>query len=411
MLTGLTRHDRVARAPSTSVAVFPIPGDKVADPSTQLTFRGLPTSPARHDHRDRIKSGVHAGTLEADSDGEGGSFLPAKPFTAGETVTVKTALNIVGGHGGHLQLHGPDAGQPGAPRARCRRRRRPRARCANFVSRPDLKPAALTVDKLPTKAAAPGDLFIAPQAGPVRNGAELLGPYGGLLWFYPAPKGTYVTDFREQTYQGKPVLTWWQGNVNVSGVGHGEDEIYNTSYQPRGDRQGGQRARLRSARVPAHPAGHRVRHGLSAGDGGRVEHQARLQARDRVRRRRPGDRHQDRAGPLPVEQPGPRRAGPQLLAGRPAKTGVPWDYFHVNSIQPQSDGSLVISSRNTSAIYKISGQTGAIQWTLGGKDPSFKMGKNTMFYFQHDARIQADGDAHAVRRRRSCRSWRSSPGR
>ena len=93
----------------------------------------------------------------------------------------------------------------------------------NYVSRPDLKPAALTVDKLPTKAAAPGDMFLAPQAGPVRNGTEMLGPYGGLLWFYPAPKGQYVTDFREQTYQGKPVLTWWQGTSTMSGVGHGVD--------------------------------------------------------------------------------------------------------------------------------------------------------------------------------------------
>lgn len=33
-----------SRAASTAVSVFPIAGDKLANPATQLTFRGLPTS-------------------------------------------------------------------------------------------------------------------------------------------------------------------------------------------------------------------------------------------------------------------------------------------------------------------------------------------------------------------------------
>jgi hypothetical protein len=47
----------------------------------------------------------------------------------------------------------------------------------------------------------------------------------------------------------------------------------------------------------------------------------------------------------------------------------------------------VISARNTWAVYKVSRETGAVIWRLGGKHSSFKMGRNTTFAFQHDARI------------------------
>ena len=42
--------------------------------------------------------------------------------------------------------------------------------------------------------------------------------------------------------------------------------------------------------------------------------------------------------------------------------------------QQAADGSILISARNTWAVYDVSHQTGAINWTLGGKASSFKMG-------------------------------------
>ena len=39
----------------------------------------------------------------------------------------------------------------------------------------------------------------------------------------------------------------------------------------------------------------------------------------------------------------------------------------------------------------MSHQTGAVVWTLGGKSSSFKMGNNTTFAFQHDARLLSNG--------------------
>ena len=44
------------------------------------------------------------------------------------------------------------------------------------------------------------------------------------------PTNDAATDFRVQSYQGQPVLTWWQGN-ETAGVGVGQDIIMNSSYQ------------------------------------------------------------------------------------------------------------------------------------------------------------------------------------
>jgi hypothetical protein len=67
------------------------------------------------------------------------------------------------------------------------------------------------------------------------------------------------------------------------------------------------------------------------------------------------------------------------------------DYFHANSIDPLPDGDLLISSRNTWAAYLVSGTTGAVLWTLGGKQSSFTAGTGARFAWQHDVEQQPDG--------------------
>jgi Arylsulfotransferase (ASST) len=74
----------------------------------------------------------------------------------------------------------------------------------------------------------------------------------------------------------------------------------------------------------------------------------------------------------------------------------PFDYFHVNSVQQDDDGNLVISGRNTWAAYKVSHQTGAVMWALGGRHSSFRMGSGTPFAFQHDVRIRAQDDRYVT---------------
>jgi hypothetical protein len=71
--------------------------------------------------------------------------------------------------------------------------------------------------------------------------------------------------------------------------------------------------------------------------------------------------------------------------------GQPFDFFHINSIDVEPDGNLLISARHTWTVYKVNRQTGEVIWRLGGKRSDFAMAAGTQFSWQHDARRQADG--------------------
>ncbi|HEX4009663.1 MAG TPA: arylsulfotransferase family protein [Solirubrobacteraceae bacterium] len=372
-----------SRAAATPVNVFPIPGGRVAAPATQLTFRGLPAADLGTITVTGSKSGAHTGRVLSDSDGRGGSFIPTKAFDPGEQVTVRTGLDIVGATNGAYSF--TVATPAGAIRAAAPQRApRVGGDVDHFVSAPQLMPAALTVTRQPSHT-APGDLFVAPQAGPVQYGPEILGPYGGLIWFKTVPKNESATDFREQSYQGKPVLTWWQGTVN-GGIGTGDDEIYNSSYQPVATVHAGnglradlhefeltsQNTALVTAYYPVHWDASSVKHGTK----GEIVLDAVAQ-------------EIDIPTGLVLYQWDSLDHVPLTASYQPAPTtgGHPYDYFHINAISQAADGSIVVSARNTWSVYDLSHQTGAINWILGGRQTTFKMGPNTAFAFQHDARL------------------------
>jgi hypothetical protein len=54
---------------------------------------------------------------------------------------------------------------------------------------------------------------------------------GRIRWYHELDRPLEATDFRTQTYRGKPVLTWWEGRISKSGVGTGDDVVYNSSYE------------------------------------------------------------------------------------------------------------------------------------------------------------------------------------
>ena len=70
-------------------------------------------------------------------------------------------------------------------------------------------------------------------------------------------------------------------------------------------------------------------------------------------------------------------------------TGVPWDAYHINSIQLTGNETFLVSLRNTWSAYLISRTTGAIQWTLSGnpKLSTFALPKNAQFQWQHDVQM------------------------
>lgn len=65
-----------------------------------------------------------------------------------------------------------------------------------------------------------------------------------------------------------------------------------------------------------------------------------------------------------------------------------WDWLHLNSVEKDTAGNYLMSSRYLRSIVYISGQTGEVLWRLGGKLNSFhdlSDGKAIQFMGQHDA--------------------------
>ena len=72
---------------------------------------------------------------------------------------------------------------------------------------------------------------------------------------------------------------------------------------------------------------------------------------------------------------------------QPPPNGFPWDAYHVNSIDLQGGSAFLVSMRNTWAAYMVDGQTGAIEWQLGGKHSTFQVPADASFEWQHDVQL------------------------
>jgi hypothetical protein len=74
-----------------------------------------------------------------------------------------------------------------------------------------------------------------PRTGPGTPGLMILDRHGSIVWYspntgFPASKGEGRMDLKVQTYRGRPVLTWWQGQV-ITGYGEGRAMIADSSYR------------------------------------------------------------------------------------------------------------------------------------------------------------------------------------
>jgi Arylsulfotransferase (ASST) len=255
-----------------------------------------------------------------------------------------------------------------------------------FVSRPDLRPPVVdVVTALPTSS--PGYVFVAPASGDSQLGPLIVDETGQPVWFHPLPleSGKAAHNFRVQTYEGKPVLTWWEG-VYADGYGQGEYVIMGPEYEE-------------ITRVQAGNGLSGDLHEFLITDRGT----ALISAYNGV----PTDLS-PYGGPVDgtllegVVQEVHIESGAVLFEWHssdhvtidesylPNTAGI-WDYFHLNSIDDVDDGTVVISARHTSTIYKLDRTTGDIVWRLGGKKSDFAMGDGTAFAYQHDARDHGNG--------------------
>ncbi len=367
-----------------AIRVFPIPGAKVASPQTQIAFRGATAGQLRTIVVKGSRTGVHTGRIEADSDGQGASFLPVKPFVPGEQVTVRTRLQVDGAPGGtwHFTVATPAGAIPSQPLNAA-----PRipGDALSFRSRPDLTPPAVEVMR-ETPGTATGEIFVTPQQGPLQNGAMIVAPDGNVIWFHPVPKGDMAADLKVQRYQGKPVLTWWQG-YSGAGLGQGVDVIDDPSYRTVAvvHAANGLQADLHEFEITPRGTALITAYYPVYWDASSVKGSKQQIVLDSV------VQEIDIKTGLLLFQWDSLDHVPltDSYEAVPKSAGSPFDYFHVNSLDPDGQGNLIISGRNTWAAYNID-PSGRTVWALGGKNSSFRIGSAAKFAFQHAVRTAPD---------------------
>jgi hypothetical protein len=371
-----------------AVTVSPLPGSRDASPQTQVSFLGVPASELTVQSVVGTRTGAHSGRLRAYSQGDGASFVPSRPFAEGERVTVRARVRIDGSERPLLDefaVADEDtiSSTPAAVHAGSS------AEEQSFHSRPDLRPPVLTVTA-DSPAVQAGDEFVAPYAGPGQAGPMIVEPDGALVWFKPLPTYTSATNLRVQQYEGKPVLTWWQGDISVHGFGRGEDFIYDDTYTEVAHVQAGNgdEADLHEFQLTPQGTALITAYNPIVCDVASVGGPAYGAVTDGV-----FQEIDVKTGLVMYEWTTLDHVGlsESYESAATSSTRYPFDFFHINSINVDRDGSLLVSGRNTWTVYRIEPQSGRIAWRLGGKHSSFAEAPGARTAWQHDPRELPDG--------------------
>jgi hypothetical protein len=371
-----------------SVTVSPLPGSRDASPQTQISFLGPPKGDLSRISVVGSRTGPHAGRLEGYSEGDGASFVPSKPFAQGETVTVSAQV-LTGGTVQPLLDSFTIAYQDPLTTTPEKTHNTSSREVQLCRSRPDLRPPTVTVTAN-SPAVAPGDEFVAPYSGPGQSGPMILDPNGGLIWFKALPVHTAATNLRVQEYAGKPVLTWWQGDISVHGFGLGEDVILDSAYAEIARVKAGNGLQADLHEFQLTPQGTAL---ITAYDpiycnlskvGGSVNGAVTDGTFQEI---------DVRTGLVMYQWTSLDHVAlaESYAPANTSSTAFPFDFFHINSINLDQDGSLLISARNTWTAYDLNPLTGQINWQLGGKHSSFTLGPETATAWQHDPRELANG--------------------
>jgi hypothetical protein len=226
--------------------------------------------------------------------------------------------------------------------------------------------------------------------------AYILDHRADLIWYRPSSRsghGRSIFNVRVQGYHGRPVITYWEGRVVSPGVGRGKDLILNQHYQTIHTVTAGDGYKKRGTDLHEFTLGHErseavafvtiwspVKTNLSSvgGPGNGTAIDWIIQEIDVATNKVIWEWHALRHVPV--------RASYQRYV-----PGHPYDYFHLNSIQPLSNGHIIISARNTWAVYSIDKSNGKVTWELGGKHSTFRLGRGARFYWQHHATLHNHG--------------------
>jgi hypothetical protein len=386
-----------AHASSGKLTISPQPNTPDASPQTQISILGAPRGRIRSVQVTGQASGPHAGQLRSYSGHRGACFLLDQPLAQGESVSVAIRIKgrkqvrfsfTVATLGAKLSPLNLTSTQPD--------------KLDHFATEPGLTPPKITVTKSSKKARGNGDVLLTPLPSPVVHpesnnsitihavgpgGPMIVDDAGNLVWFRQLAPPEVAANLRLQHFHGRSVLTWWEGTVTPAAFGVGGGVIANHSYN--------------------------VIRVVHAGNGYPMDlHEFQLT--------RDGDAVFTVYQPIRVHLPGtPEGTLSPLLDSIvqevDIKTGlVDWEWhsyghiplqtsqatpqnsatydaFHINAIQSLHKDRVLISARDTSAVYKVDRASGRIIWTLGGKGSNFRFGQGALFNLQHDAHMLRDG--------------------
>jgi hypothetical protein len=381
-----------AAASASTVTISPISGTATAMPGTQISFLGAAASTLGGISVVASQSGAHAGRLHAYASIRGASFVPSKPFFPGEHVTVRavwrptrairvvlsTAFNVAVPATVSLEEFPSVPGKP--------------SDVQSFQTLPELHPPVVTVHQPAGAGTAPGYVFASPFLGPGQYGPMLFDSAGNLVWFRPMPAGQDAADFHTQIYRGKNDLTWWQGKTIKFGYGLGEGVIADAKYRTVSVVRAGNglMADEHEFLLTSHGSAYVLAYSPVATSLSPVGGPANGIALDCVIQQ--VDIH---TGLVMWEWHSLDHVAITESYSKPpppTASGGVFDYFHINSLETDHHGNLLISARNTWALYDIAPQTGALLWRLGGKLSSFALGPGVQFAYQHDARWTPSGE-------------------
>ncbi|KAI1073796.1 ASST-domain-containing protein [Whalleya microplaca] len=278
-----------------------------------------------------------------------------------------------------------------------------------FKSRSDLAPPRLNITIPAPTDVEKGYIFVAPFAGfpdtpTEQHGPRQAAPYifrddGDLVWSGYGYYSIWATNFQAGRWKGEDILFSFEGDHNPGyGHGHGHITFLDNHYETIRELRAGNRKLIdkHEFHIVNEETGliqiyQPVPRDLTAW-GASAEQQwivnAIIQELDIA------------TGELLFEWASLDHVSPDeaILPINPGQAGSgynssdAWDYFHINSVDKDSDGNYLISARDACSIHKINGTDGSIIWKLNGKASSFKVPKNAEFCFQHDARFISQYD-------------------
>lgn len=283
-----------------------------------------------------------------------------------------------------------------------------RTGASHYVTQPRLAPPKLKVVKRAKRSQlAPGYFLVSNFKNlgtKLSNGkpAPLVGQGGPVMydkrlqpvWIHGVPSNKFGLNFREQSFNGKPALSWWEGDITPTGdVLSGEDFVVDQHYKIVA-KLVAQKPWLVSQHEFAISGGHfawvtayrTVTHQDLSPYGGSSNGQiidCAVQEYDLNTGKLVYN--WDALDHVPLSE----AEAPPLKASNSKASTTPWDAYHLNNVQPLANGQFLASLRTEWGAYLVDSSTSQTVWKLGGKNSTFKLGSGASFFYQHDVQYNA----------------------